>query len=142
MDLKIQTEYSNLLSSFLPLQLLGRNKFQTGTAEREREQNKNITESCGRTTKSRSRKKGDIFCTGKLEFSTGLRDYFVLLSWIKFRYSLSMTNICFTMGLGKFCFTKFKMLITTYHTAVVWRSQVMRNAAVYPVSQTTCNSSS
>lgn len=61
------------------LQRLGRNKLQIGAAEREREQNKDTTESSGRITESRSRKTRHIFFSGKFEFSAGLRDSFAFV---------------------------------------------------------------
>lgn len=65
--------------SFFFLQRLGRNKLQIGAAEREREQNKDTTESSGRITESRSRKTRHIFFSGKFEFSAGLRDSFAFV---------------------------------------------------------------
>lgn len=61
------------------LQRLGRNKLQIGAAEREREQNKDTTESSGRITESRRRKTRHIFFSGKFEFSAGLRDSFAFV---------------------------------------------------------------
>lgn len=95
----------NLLFFFFPL--LGRNKLQIGTAEREREQNKDITESCGRITESRSRKKGLMFFSGKFDFSAGLRDGFGFVwRWVKFRHNIGMIEICFPTDVRKNFFYK------------------------------------
>lgn len=68
---KFLPEKPNWVLNLFFFPLLDRNKLQIGTAEREREQNKDITESCGRITESRSRKKGLMFFSGKFVFSAG-----------------------------------------------------------------------
>lgn len=61
--------FFNLFFYFFSCCFLGRNEVQTGTTKREREQNKDITKSCGATAESGNGKKRDISFSGKHEFS-------------------------------------------------------------------------
>lgn len=43
-----------------------------------------------------------------------------------------MISICFPRDVRKFCFTKLKMLITTYHTAVLWEVKLWETLLFIP----------